>query len=150
MIERVSPQSSWNETTGRKESDFADVLIQHAKDYPGVGVGLEPNSEYPGRMHFVDAIYGGSPNQTEIGKIFCERVKQENDLNPPGKEFTVPDFEDSDAEAEWYNALGRAILDSVTGSSSDASLWTWLDRPGVNRLIRILRKARDTAFGRDE
>lgn len=29
-------------------------------------------------------------------------------------------------------------------------LWTTLDRDGINRLIRVLRRARDQAFGRDE
>ncbi len=28
--------------------------------------------------------------------------------------------------------------------------WVTLDREGINRLIRSLRKARDAAFGRDE
>lgn len=31
-----------------------------------------------------------------------------------------------------------------------SSLWASLDRSGVNRLIKALRKARDDAFGRDE
>jgi hypothetical protein len=30
------------------------------------------------------------------------------------------------------------------------SLWASLDRAGINRLIKMLRKARDDAYGRDE
>lgn len=30
------------------------------------------------------------------------------------------------------------------------SLWSTLDRQGCNDLIRLLRRARDAAFGRDE
>lgn len=37
---------------------------------------------------------------------------------------------------------------SVSGPYSD--LWVSLDRKGVNDLIRILRRARDAAFGKDE
>lgn len=36
---------------------------------------------------------------------------------------------------------------SVTGSY--AGLWATLDRQGCNRLIRVLRRARDSAFGAD-
>lgn len=31
-----------------------------------------------------------------------------------------------------------------------AGLWCTLNRAGCNRLIRLLRQARDTAFGKDE
>jgi hypothetical protein len=37
---------------------------------------------------------------------------------------------------------------SVAGNYDD--LWVSLDRHGINTLIRHLRKARDTAYGRDE
>lgn len=32
----------------------------------------------------------------------------------------------------------------------DVGWFVQLDRPGINRLIRLLRQARDQAFGRDE
>lgn len=47
----------------------------------------------------------------------------------------------------------RATLDKLTGSGQLAAftgLWGTLDRAGCNRAIRMLRKARDEAFGRDE
>lgn len=34
--------------------------------------------------------------------------------------------------------------------SLDSGLYSDLDRDGINRLIRILRRARDQAYGRDE
>lgn len=49
-------------------------------------------------------------------------------------------------------ALGRAVLntlDTINVVVFD-SLWSNLDRHRLNRLIRLLRKARDAAFGRDE
>jgi hypothetical protein len=39
-------------------------------------------------------------------------------------------------------------LDSPTGRGYQG-IWTDLDRPGINRLIRLLRKARDSAYGAD-
>jgi hypothetical protein len=45
--------------------------------------------------------------------------------------------------------LGRAgaTPDSPAGFTG---LWSTLDRAGINRLIKMLRKARDEAYGRDE
>lgn len=52
---------------------------------------------------------------------------------------------------EDHEDLGRLLLNSldvVAGQQYDG-LWASLDRHGVNRLIRTLRKARDSAFGAD-
>lgn len=48
--------------------------------------------------------------------------------------------------------LGRELLNTLDLLSFNqyAGLWSTLDRQGCNRLIRIVRKARDAAFGRDE
>jgi len=131
MQERITPQGN----------DFAEIVVQWNPDHMSVGIGLEPRSEVPSQ-HFIDAIYGGVPSQTKIGKIFFEKRRQDFEEHI--------DFRSSDEEAEFYNHIGRDILDAVTGSSSMDGLWTWLDRPGTNRLVRLLRKARDASFGRDE
>lgn len=131
MQERITPLND----------GFAEVVVQYNRDHGTVGIGLEPRSAVPG-VHFVDAIYGGVPSQTAIGKIFFNNRRQDFEEHI--------DFKSSDEEAEFFNQLGRDILDAVTGSSSMDGLWTWLDRPGVNRMVRILRKARDVTFGRDE
>lgn len=47
--------------------------------------------------------------------------------------------------------LGESLLnmlDTVCGSFT--SLWATMDRQEVNTLIRVLRRARDSAFGKDE
>jgi hypothetical protein len=131
--------------TAQGEDDFADVVVQWNNDLMQVGIGLEPTTrpEVP-THHFMDRIYGGVPNQTRIGQIFFDT------MNEIGLIHDQPDFQSRDEEAEWFNNLGRRILDSVTGSRPESGLWTWLDRPGVNRLIRLLRTARDKSFGRDE
>lgn len=131
MRERITPSGD----------EFPEVSIQWDKDRGPVGIGVEPRSEIPS-AHFIDAMYGGVPSQTAIGKLFFEKRRQDFQEHM--------DFQDRDSEAEFYNTLGRDILDSVTGSSSMNGIWTWLERPAVNRMIRILRKARDESFGRDE
>lgn len=47
---------------------------------------------------------------------------------------------------------GKALLDTLDVASNGgyAGLWSDLDRRGCNDLIRVLRRARDSAFGRDE
>jgi hypothetical protein len=74
---------------------------------------------------------------------------------------TVPDTADTAVEVQvgWRRA---PIGDVQVGVTNDTSPLTWpdtgapfpgwfasLDRDGVNRLIRVLRRARDAAFGAD-
>lgn len=135
MQERVHPS----------RDDFLDVVVQHNPDQMSLGIGLEPRVDIT-QKHFIDQIYGGVPQQTEIGRILIARLISEFAV------FNRIDlqFKSKDEEADFYNDLGRAVLDAVTGSYADFSMWTWLDRPATNRLIRLLRKGRDSAFGRDE
>lgn len=132
------------ERVNSSHNDFADVLVSYGSHEMQVGVGLEMSSDKPNH-HFIDQIYGGTPTQTAIGKLFAQRL---SDSDFDGKLYG-PDFQDSDSEAEWHNELGRAVLDAVTASKQLDGLWSWFDRPAVNRLIRLLRKARDASFGAD-
>lgn len=49
-------------------------------------------------------------------------------------------------------ALWREAIETTTrdGVSLTLGLHAELDRPRINELIRVLRRARDAAFGRDE
>lgn len=47
--------------------------------------------------------------------------------------------------------VGQALLNQLDVMTDMATgLWSTFDREDVNRLIRVLRRARDSAFGRDE
>lgn len=48
--------------------------------------------------------------------------------------------------------VGRALLNEldVLSGTLYAGVWSDLDRQGCNRLIKLLRHARDAAFGKDE
>lgn len=55
----------------------------------------------------------------------------------------------------WSRERGDVEIQTVNPLTEDSfeadGGWNvWLDRRGINDLIRILRKARDQAFGRDE
>ena len=41
-------------------------------------------------------------------------------------------------------------VDETPGRVGESGLWSTLDRKGCNDLIRVLRRARDASFGRDE
>lgn len=47
-------------------------------------------------------------------------------------------------------ALGEAFLAMLEERCHYSSLWSDLNRYEINRLIKLLRKARDSAYGRDE
>lgn len=125
--------------------DNIQAVVQHNKDLGMVGLGIEPSTSELSK-HMIDQIYGSIPTQTEIGKILWERLQEDKAI------FATISlkFQSSDEETEFYNDLGRCVLDAVTGSTSADGWWSWLDRSSVNRLIRLLRKARDESFGRDE
>lgn len=124
-----------------QDDSLGEVAVQYNPDLMTVGVGVEQNTDVPSR-HFLSQIYGDAHTLAEIGKNLRDRLGEFDLVNP--------EFSDSDSELRWCTSLGRAVLDSVEGSSTVTGYWSWLDRPGTNRLIRLLRKARDSAFGRDE
>ncbi len=119
------------------------LLVQWNPGLASVGVGLESRIDQP-TLHFIDQVYGGTTTQTEIGRILFKLLREDFG-------FVPEDSVDDDAAAEYMNKLGRACLDAVTGSTAGVDgLWTWFNRSAINRTIRLLRKARDSAFGRDE
>ncbi len=59
---------------------------------------------------------------------------------------TMP--EPGTAQGGWGEGKDETHVNQ--GLAGFTGLWGSLDRAGVNRLIRTLRKARDEAFGRDE
>lgn len=64
--------------------------------------------------------------------------------NPPLRVRVGWSRERGDVEIRTVNPSTEESFDANGG-------WNvWLDRRGINDLIRILRRARDQAFGRDE
>lgn len=52
-------------------------------------------------------------------------------------------------ETDDFPSLLDALKANYEDSSIAKGIWSSLDRDGINRLIRLLRKARDSAYGAD-
>jgi hypothetical protein len=52
-------------------------------------------------------------------------------------------------ETDDFPSLLNALQANYDDSSKAKSIWASMDRDGINRLIRLLRKARDSAYGAD-
>lgn len=103
-----------------------------------VQLGIETEDD----RHLVDYIY--ADDQERIAHLLVERLQQSG--------FKIAPREGTPAGEELEaDTLGRFILDAVTGSTPfGTSVWWRPDRRQINDLIRLLRRARDAAFGRDE
>lgn len=119
------------ETVSGVDRDGYNVQVGWQADRD-VQLGVE---QVEGRA-LVSMLYGGPEALERIGRAVAEIGR---------KPLT----------AEDARAFGREILNLVEGNPNDiesiyTGAWATLDRAGCNRLIRTLRRARDTAFGRDE
>lgn len=127
--------------------DSAAVTVQYHPGHNSINLGIQPWSIIP-EVHFVDALFGDEQTVREIGRLLGETFAKHEDIEFGYKTRSMGDTQRLEGE------LGRMVLNAVTGSTGamdgDSSLYTSLDRGSVNRLIRLLRKARDAAFGKDE
>lgn len=102
-----------------------------------VQVGIETDDQPDGQHHLVDHVYGGEA--ATIGAALRARLGLDELYDREGSQL---DYDNAD--------LGRMVLDAVTGSTPfGTSVWTHPDRQGINRMIRLLREARDQAYGKD-
>lgn len=124
------------------------VEVTFQRDTPGVGIGLETpawrgvrGDLSSGQLSLADHLY--ADNAEQIGELMLASIER------AGYQLTLRD----DATRGYpldAPTLGRDVLDAVTGSAEGWTGWyTWLDRAGCNRLITVVRKARDAAFGKD-
>lgn len=123
------------------------ALVTWRKD-ADMQLGLEVADSHDGQHSLVDALFGDAPTATAIGRLLLDKLREDWALT-----LQIPpvDFKTADEEAEFFAAVGRTVLDAVTGSQRDyLGIWWTPDRYQINALIRLLRKGRDEAFGRDE
>lgn len=113
-----------------------------------VRVGWQPDSyvqvgvELSGDEVILERLYGNRDVLREVGRTMLDAIVK---LDP------LPLTTDEQVDAAC-DATGRAVLEAVAAAGSEEfkGLWSTLDRDGCNRLIKVLRRARDSAFGRDE
>lgn len=121
------------------DRDGYDVQVGWHPDGADVQLGVET---VDGRS-LLTVLYGSDPQLERIGNLVGDAGR---------KPLTKDDA----------RAFGREVLDLIEGGSPPSapdearppwgydSVWARLDRHGCNRLIRMLRRARDSAFGADE
>lgn len=59
----------------------------------------------------------------------------------------TPDY--PDVKVGWQSGADVQI-GVIEEATPDSGMWSHLDRAGCNALIKAVRRARDSAFGRDE
>jgi hypothetical protein len=114
-------------------------------------VGIETPEGPAGQHHLVDYFYGQPAVLAQIGTALANAIHDEDhELN--AALFALREARESDTDQAARQHVGRQVLDIVTGSGEGPStgLWWTPTRFQVNSLIRLLRKARDAAYGRDE
>lgn len=129
MIETILPSDDSQPRIG----------IQYDQHFNHVNVGLLAPAE---NGNVLKAYYADD----ELGELGEAVITA---LSKAGWEIRRP-ADSGNAEPGTYTSatIGNAVLEAFHDQLGD-SLWTYLERPSVNRLIRLLRKARDTAFGAD-
>lgn len=76
-------------------------------------------------------------------------------LNDDGKTYRTERFVGNRLEVGWNRDLANIQIATLDGGDYDEAevrrpgFYVHLDRAGINRLIRTLRKARDASFGAD-
>jgi hypothetical protein len=90
-------------------------------------------------------LYGDEQQCLEIGEKLHKWLHEQTG---------VPwDFRTSDEQNDSYMRFGSEVLAMVEGSrypQDRDGIWASLTRREINDLIRLLRRARDQAYGRDE
>lgn len=130
-----------------KETIHASTPAEH--DGFQLSVGWYPDQEVQVGMQvrliedtILDRLY--SSHAEEIGRVFAWWLTEEY------AKWPEPATKGDD---DWFAALGNQVLSWVRSNRSFVErdgIWTSMDRRQINEAIKILRKARDSAYGRDE
>lgn len=133
MIEYVNSPTS-------PEADESKVAVEYHPNSMQVSVGVEGLDAVEILSDWSEAI--GAQVQYELSEI--GRVVSDEFAKPESNPAHDVVFNDA--------LLGEIILSSIAQQVAvrEQAWFVPLERSSTNRLIRLLRKARDSAFGRDE
>ena len=96
-----------------------------------VQLGLRTSHSTKTSSHLVTQLY--ERQMTDVGKAASQAI------------FATPE------PNKDYSDIGDKVLRAMQHMSPEFdSLWCDLDRHEINKLIKVLRRARDSAYGRDE
>lgn len=103
--------------------------------------GVQVATEMPNGKSMFWQLFGESTDQ--LGQAARDAVAAAETIGPDSDGKGRPALSDEE--------VGQAILDALDViAPTYRGLWATIDRADCNRLIRLLRKARDASFGRDE
>lgn len=129
------PKERINSST--PNSNELEVIVGWSPDRD-VQVGVE----FPSTT-VATALYGNAENVTRIGTALSEALIFGGWIPPKLKEFDSPD----ENYPEYW--IGTKII-NLLDDDAYKGLWSLLSREDCNRLIKVVRRARDQAYGRDE
>lgn len=114
-------------------------------------------------LHLVDILYGGEGGYlSTVGTSLLEQLRNAGwalmpDVNAAVGLGPVPTLDANSNTPEVVNqgwlTLGQMVLNALRNSRDVIErdgIWTDLSRHEANTLVRIARKARSAAYGRDE
>lgn len=163
MRESVTPVES-----NGSRPEFPTLMVEWNKHYPGVGIGLEQS--VPEGRSLIWMLMGNDLEAvgTELLRELGERGWK---VEPPAAgtfmtetaEGLVP-LEPIDPAAPGAlegpqqiaitaeHQLGLMVCHAAANATqlSTPGIWSWFDRPAMNRLVRLVRRARTEVFGADE
>jgi hypothetical protein len=125
------------ETIHTRDGSF-DPQVGWSRD-KYVQVGMETQNSAP----LVSQLY-----ESEGGLLRLARGCRESDIGELLAELA--DAPTSDVEHKVLTHLGRQLLGVFLDVGTFSGIWADLTREEINHFIRVLRRARDQAYGRDE
>lgn len=125
-----------------------------------LGVELEERSTPHVEGEETNSIFNeliSVPGRTNMGRLLIEHAREGF---PSRKNAACGDCSCGEGqgcsncppqEDEWL-AVGNWLVDLINDATHGGylGLWSDIDRHGINDLIKLLRRARDSAYGRDE
>lgn len=119
-----------------------------------VGIGVpQDTAEGMRSVGLVEALFDDEMYLNRVGEwlaTFARNATADDKGTPVEAESGDVGYWEYDAETLRMNAKALVMaLDQIT-SPHGASIWWHPTRHAINNLIRVLRKARDQAFGKDE
>ncbi len=134
----------------RTQSQPFDIHVGWSKDQD-MQVGIEVTEPLTDRSPatLLQVLYGGRIERAAVAAKVMQTLIDANVMTPVLDRKVMGGEDLVDVGLHIIEAVDEA-LDEVAGKGHTGIWWTPPSRRHINDLIRLLRRARDAAFGRDE
>lgn len=138
------------ETIRPEHDSMPELVVQWGAHEVQFGIETPPGHETGLRHSLVDHLYGDSDTLASIGGVVRWSILE----GPIRDALRVADeTEGTELVEAAFQTLGRAVLDALTGSTPAGGytgFWTTIGRSGLNRVVKVTRRARNVVHGADE